>query len=408
MSEWKDSEIGRIPVCWNIGTLDDVSLFITDGAHLSPKLVKSVYYMASVKDMRYNYFDFADCKTISKEDFEALEKGKCSPKYGDILISKDGANCLDLIFVYKQNKRIVLLSSIAIARLKKGNNADFYRYFLLSPNIQEIMRNNYVSGSAIPRVILKDFKNVPVPLLPENEQTDIAFILSSLDDKIDLLHRQNATLEKLAETLFRQWFVEEAKEEWGDGTLDDIFSVKGGTTPSTSEPNYWNGTIHWTSPRDITNLNGIYLFDTERKVTELGLSKISSGLLPEGTLLMSSRAPVGVLAFSVVPVAINQGYIAILDNKGYSKEFIYLWLKINIDIIHSFSNGSTFMEISKSAFKTIQIQIPPKKILDDFQVIVKPLFDKIKSNQTQILTLKALRDTLLPKLMSGEVRVEIN
>src|SRR5690606_19237683 len=201
------------------------------------------------------------------------------------------------------------------------------------------------------------------------------------------------------------WFIEEAKEDWEEGILDDILSVKGGTTPSTNNPSFWNGNIHWTTPRDITTLNGIYLFDTERKITELGLSKISSGLLPKGTLLMSSRAPVGVLAFSEVPIAINQGYIAILDNKGYSKEFIYLWLKTYIDVVHSFSNGSTFMEISKSAFKTMQLQIPPKEVLKNFQSIIKPLFEKIKSNQTQIHTLTALRDTLLPKLMNGEIRL---
>jgi len=241
---------------------------------------------------------------------------------------------------------------------------------------------------------------------PINIQRKIAETLKSLHDKIDLLHRQNTTLEKMAETLFRQWFVEEAQEDWEEGTLNDILTVKGGTTPSTREPAYWNGSIHWTSPRDITNLNGIYLFDTERKITELGLSKISSGLLPEGTLLMSSRAPVGVLAFCEVPVAINQGYIAILDNKGYSKEFIYLWLKASIDVVHSFSNGSTFMEISKSAFKTLQLKIPPKQVVNEFQLLVEPIFNKIKSNQTQIRTLTTLRDTLLPKLMSGEVRIE--
>lgn len=266
--------------------------------------------------------------------------------------------------------------------------------------------SNMNVGSAVPSMtipILNDI-DIYVPSIPA--QTAIASILSSLDDKIDLLHRQNVTLEKMAETLFRQWFVEEAKEEWDEGTLDDILTVKGGSTPSTSEPAYWNGKIHWTSPKDITNLNGIYLFDTERKITELGLSKISSGLLPKGTLLMSSRAPVGVLAFCEVPVAINQGYIAILDNKGYSKEFIYLWLKANIDVVHSFSNGSTFMEISKTAFKTLQLQLPPKQVMTDFQLLVKPLFNKIKSNHIQIRTLTALRDTLLPKLMSGEVRVD--
>jgi len=199
----------------------------------------------------------------------------------------------------------------------KGNSEIFLFYFLKTLDFSQ-----FNTGSAVPSLNRNHIHELSVefPHLPE--QRAIASILSSLDDKIDLLHRQNATLEKMAETLFRQWFVEEAKEDWDEGTLDDILTVKGGATPSTSEPTYWNGNIHWTSPKDITNLNGIYLFDTERKITELGLSKISSGLLPKGTLLMSSRAPVGVLAFCEVPVAINQGYIAILDNKGYSKEFI--------------------------------------------------------------------------------------
>lgn len=297
-----------------------------------------------------------------------------------------------------------------VFRGKEGiSDSDFVFYLSRTDDVRShaVINLDGTSGrQRVPKACFDDLIiNVPSSIA---EQKSIASVLSSLDDKIDLLHRQNDTLENMAETLFRQWFVEEEKEEWEEGTLDDILTVKGGTTPSTKEPAYWNGSIHWTSPRDITNLNGIYLFDTERKITELGLSKISSGLLPKGTLLMSSRAPVGVLAFCEIPVAINQGYIAILDNKGYSKEFIYLWLKANIDVVHSFSNGSTFMEISKSAFKTLQLQIPPKQVLTDFQLIVKPLFQKIKSNQTQIQTLTALRDTLLPKLMSGEVRVSGN
>ncbi len=211
----------------------------------------------------------------------------------------------------------------------------------------------------------------------------------------------------MAEALFRHYFIENPKEEWKDGMLDDILSVKGGTTPSTANPDFWNGTICWSSPRDVTTLNGIYMFDTERKITEKGLSVINSGLLPKGTLLMSSRAPVGVLAFAEVELAINQGYIAILDNKGYSKEFIYLWLKTNMDSVHSFSNGSTFMEISKSAFKSLPLTIPPINLANLFQLEIKPLFDKIKYNQTQISTLSKLRNILLPRLMSGEVYTKI-
>lgn len=308
--------------------------------------------------------------------------------------------------VVKPNFSGICSTDIWVLRAKKNINQNFLFYFIANWDFVNLS-NSGEGGTRMPRADWNYLKQTRWTIPSPKEQTAIASVLSSLDDKIDLLHRQNATLEKIAETLFRQWFVEEQKEGWKEGILDDILTVKGGSTPITGEPAYWNGTIHWTSPRDITNLNGIYLFDTERKITKLGLSKISSGLLPKGTLLMSSRAPVGVLAFSEVPIAINQGYIAILDNKGYSKEFIYLWLKSNIDTVHSFSNGSTFMEISKSTFKTLQLLIPPKQTLNDFQLLIKPIFEKIKSGQSQICTLKALRDTLLPRLMNGEVTVEI-
>ncbi|MCO5230399.1 MAG: restriction endonuclease subunit S [Chitinophagales bacterium] len=306
--------------------------------------------------------------------------------------------------VWQSNFNGTVSPDVLVFRSKDCDSRYLY-YQLCNPEFTEysVLTSK---GAKMPRGDKDALKEFSISLPPLSTQTAIASVLSSLDDKIDLLHRQNATLEKMAETLFRQWFVEEAKEDWEEGTLDDILTVKGGTTPSTSEPAYWNGSIHWTSPRDITTMNGLFLFDTERKITELGLSKISSGLLPKGTLLMSSRAPVGVLAFSEVPIAINQGYIAIIDDKGFPKEFIYLWLKTNIDIVHSFSNGSTFMEISKSAFKSIQLNIPPNDILKKFQQLITPLFQKIKTNQTQIRTLIALRDTLLPKLMSGEVKVE--
>lgn len=290
----------------------------------------------------------------------------------------------------------------------KENISDTNFVFYLSrwKEVRDHAEMNFDGTSGRQRVPKQAFDDLVLTLPPLPEQKSIASILSSLDDKIDLLHRQNATLEAMAETLFRQWFMEEAKEEWEEKTLDDVLSVKGGTTPSTSNPEFWGGNIGWTSPRDITNLNGIYLFDTERKITELGLSKISSGLLPKGTLLMSSRAPVGVLAFAELPVAINQGYIAIIDDRGVSKEFLYLWLKTNMDTVESYANGSTFMEISKTSFKSLVITIPPEELRISFQLLIKPQFEKVKANLIQIKNLTSLRDTLLPKLMSGEVRVK--
>lgn len=252
------------------------------------------------------------------------------------------------------------------------------------------------------RIVEYAFNCPPLP-----EQKAIAAVLSSLDDKIDLLHRQNKTLEAMAETLFRQWFVEEADEGWEEGKLGDMITVVSGTTPKTDKPEYWNGEYHWTSPRDITNLNGLFLFDTERKITQLGLEQIGSGLLPVGSLLMSSRAPIGALAFAEIPVAINQGYAGIICDKGYSREFVYLWLKTNMDFVQSHGNGSTFQEISKSTFRELDINIPDNQTHQKFCSLVLPTFGKIRSNSVQIRTLEKLRDTLLPKLMNGEIRVKV-
>jgi len=199
--------------------------------------------------------------------------------------------------------------------------------------------------------------------------------------------------------------VEEADNSWETKKLDDIISVKGGTTPSTTESSFWDGNIYWTSPRDLTGQTSIFMFDTQRKITEKGLLQISSGLLPIGTVLLSSRAPIGYLAITEIPVAINQGYIAIICEKVVSNFYMYLWCKQNMPDIENAGNGSVFQEISKSVFKDLKVILPPKKLLLKFDQIIEPFFAKIKSNSKQIRTLTQLKENLLPKLMSGEIQI---
>ena len=394
MSEWKEVEFSKMLVDESISYG-----IVQPGAHTEINSIPII----RVNNIKNGYIKIDDVLKVEPSIEDKYKKTRL--KGGELLITVVGS-VGECAIVPDSLKGWNVARAVSVAKIKSEYDTRFIKYAFKTEDIIFQMYGN-TNDTVQPTLNLSSLKTLKFNIPDFPEQTTIASVLSSLDDKIDLLHRQNATLAKMAETLFRQWFVEEAKDGWKEGILDDILTVKGGSTPITGEPAYWNGTIHWTSPRDITNLNGIYLFDTERKITKLGLSKISSGLLPKGTLLMSSRAPVGVLAFSEVPIAINQGYIAILDNKGYSKEFIYLWLKSNIDTVHSFSNGSTFMEISKSTFKTLQLLIPPKQTLNDFQLLIKPFFEKIKSGQSQICTLKALRDTLLPRLMNGEVTVEI-
>jgi type I restriction enzyme, S subunit len=341
---------------------------------------------------------------VGDEDKSRLKKYIL--KEGDIVFSRVGSvdRC-----AYVSAKEDDWMFSGRCLRVRTNDKVDsrFLSFYFNQESFKEYIRMIAV-GATMPSINTTILSEVEIVLPPLKEQKIIAEILSGLDDKIDLLNRQNKTLEELSESMFRQWFVEEAEESWELGTIENVVSMKGGTTPSTTIPKYWDGNIHWTSPRDLSNTTSIFLFDTSRKITEEGLKQISSGLLPIGTLLLSSRAPIGYLALTEIPVAINQGYIAIICDKLVSNYFMYLWCKENMETIENAANGSVFQEISKSAFRTLPFLIPPKEKLKMFDNEVNPMFQKIKSNAKQIKTLTQLRDTLLPKLMSGEATIKEN
>lgn len=195
-------------------------------------------------------------------------------------------------------------------------------------------------------------------------------------------------------------------QAWALTTAGDVFTVTGGSTPSTANSDFWDGgDIHWTTPKDLSGRNDKILLTTERKITLSGLKKITSGLLPTETVLMSSRAPVGYLALTKIPTAINQGYIAITDTKELSPEFTLYWLDSNMDKIKSMSGGTTFAEISKKTFRGIQLIKPSIGTVESFSVIVDSYLSKITKNAEECSTLENLREYLLPKLLAGELEV---
>ena len=279
---------------------------------------------------------------------------------------------------------------------------------------------------------------VMIPLLPE--QRGIAHILGTLDDKIELNRRMNETLEAMARALFKSWFVDfdpvRAKAEgcdpglpkpiadlfpdrlvaselggipqgWVVKAIGELAAVVGGSTPSTKDPRYWNdGAHHWATPKDLSGLSVPVLLDTERCITDAGLSQISSGLLPKGTVLLSSRAPIGYLAVAEVPVAINQGFIAMKPKNDVSNIFLLLWASIAHEDIISRANGSTFLEISKANFRPITLVAPTTAVMKAFDAQVRPLYHRIVECAHESRTLAALRNALLPKLISGEIRIK--
>ena len=198
----------------------------------------------------------------------------------------------------------------------------------------------------------------------------------------------------------------EIPEGWEVSEIGREVDVVGGSTPSTKESAFWeNGDIHWATPKDLSRIQSPVLIKTERKITSAGLRKISSGLLPVGTVLMSSRAPVGYLAIAQVPLAVNQGFIAMKCAERISRGYALFWCYENMDIIKANASGTTFQEISKRNFRPLKVIVPTTGVLKVYDSIVNPLFEKITLNVHESRALAAQRDELLPKLVSGEVRV---
>jgi len=298
----------------------------------------------------------------------------------------------------------------------------------------------FASGTTHQTIYFPEAKAFHVCLPPIPEQRAIAHILGTLDDKIELNRRMNETLEALARAIFKSWFVDfdpvrakmagrkpvgmdaetaalfpdrmqdseigEIPAGWAVSTVGNEVRVVGGSTPSTSVPEYWQGgTIHWATPKDMANLRAPILLSSERRITDRGVTQIGSGVLPAGTVLLSSRAPIGYLATTEIPVAINQGFIAMICDRRLPNHYVRLWTAENLEVILARANGSTFLEISKSNFRPIPILVPPSLITAAFEAIAHPLHRRVVCAERQSATLATLRDTLLPKLLSGELRI---
>lgn len=277
----------------------------------------------------------------------------------------------------------------------KGNSEEFVYYFLLNQDFTQ-----FNTGSAVPSLNRNHLHKVDVTIPFLSEQKAIAGVLSSLDDKIDLLHRQNETLEALAETLFRQWFVEEAKEDWEEGKLGDEFDFTMGQSP----PGNTYNEEQIGSPMYQGNADFGFRFPTNRIFTTE-----PKRFAEKHDTLISVRAPVGAQNMANERCCIGRGVAAFRykrDSSFYS--YTYYKLKSLMNEIKQFNeSGTVFGSISKSDFENINVLIPEQNLILGFQHKIKPIDEKILENSNQIRTLTQLRDTLLPKLMSGEVRVEI-
>ena len=264
---------------------------------------------------------------------------------------------------------------------------DYLFWLLRTPQYREYCRAR-ATGTTNLGLAREDFLAFPAPI-PTPEQSEIVDTLGALEQNIELNRKMNETLEAMARAFFKSWFVDFdpvcAKAEgrptglpdsiaalfpdsyedselgdipagWTVEPIDNLAEAVGGSTPSTKEESFWSPEVSaWATPKDLSALKSPVLVKTERQISDSGLGQIGSGLLPGGTVLMSSRAPIGCLAIAEIPVSINQGFIAMKPREKVSNLFLLYWAEYAQEVIKSRANGSTFLEISKSNFRQIEL-----------------------------------------------------
>ncbi|RGC25084.1 restriction endonuclease subunit S [Absiella sp. AM54-8XD] len=388
---------------WNHSTINDVCVLVTDGSHSSPKSVNDGKYMVSVKDFTDYGFDFASCRMISNDDYETLKRNGCVPQIDDILIGKDGARFFEDIIIYRQREKPALLSSIAILRCDKSKILpDFLYYVLRTPSFRQDVKDKYGSGSAIPRIILKDFKRMMVSYPSLEKQQAIISVLTAIDSKIQANTEINDNLYAQAKAIFDNHFIniDAIPAGWRKGNLLDI-------------ANYLNG-LAMQKFRPQGNEIGLPVL----KIKELrqGSCDDSSELcslrikpeyiIHDGDVIFSWSGSLLVDIWCGGTCGLNQHLFKVTSDI-YDKWFYYLWTAHHLArfIAIAADKATTMGHIKREELAKAEVLIPCEEDYTSLTSIMQPIFELIISNRIEARKLAALRDELLPKLMSGEIDV---
>jgi type I restriction enzyme S subunit len=402
--------------------------------------------------LRAAYLQDSGFVADTPERFRELDRSKFGDKVarlGDVVVTTKGNSTGRIGVIRSAQAGAVYSPHLSYWRSLDHGSLDqqFLYYWSQSQEFRLQLRGMAYSTDMAPYFSLRDQNRLRITLLGVEQQRAIGQILGALDDKIELNRRMNATLEAMAQAIFRDWFVDFGPtrrkldgttdpvailgglvqdptraaeltamfpaafanglpEGWEERPIGEMSEIVGGSTPSTQCTEYWkNGVHHWATPKDLSQNSGLYLFKTERCITAQGLANISSGLSPARSVLLSSRAPIGYLAIADAPMAVNQGFIVMRPSPLFPPEFAFLWCREKMELIKANANGSTFQEISKRNFRPLGVIAPPRGVMQAFAALAGDVFGLIRNNELQNRTLAATRDLLLPKLMSGEIRL---
>ena len=276
---------------------------------------------------------------------------------------------------------------------------------LRSREIQQQIYNTNV-GDVIPHFKKQFLNQLLIPIPERSIQESIGDLYYVLSLKAERNKKINDNLEQQAQSYFQELFVDNADPEWTTGTISDLGTVVGGSTPSKAKPEYYTESgIAWITPKDLSINKSKFVSHGENDITELGLKNSSAAIMPEGTVLFSSRAPIGYIAIAAGEVTTNQGFKSVVPKPEIGTPFVYFFLKNTLPVIEGMASGSTFKEVSGSTMKNVPAVIPDAETLAKFSDFCAPIFAQQRILEEQNQSLATLRDNLLPKLMSGEIDV---
>lgn len=339
---------------------------------------------------------------VSHQDKQRLNKYVLQE--GDIVFSRVGSvdRCS---FVSKEYSGWMF--SGRCLRVRPNDEIDpqyLYYYFTLKATKQFV--RGIATGATMPSINTRFMGEVPIAYPSKEIQHKIAGILSEIDDKIQVNRNINENLEQQAESYFYYQFIANMDPSWQVGTISDLGTIIGGGTPSKTKAEYYtdNG-IAWITPKDLSVDKSKFIAHGAYDITELGLRNSSATIMPAGTVLFSSRAPIGYIAIADGEVSTNQGFKSVIPFNNVGTAFVYYFLKNALPSIKNMASGSTFKEISGSAMRTIPACLPDSDSLREFSAFCEPLFQQQRTLEAESRSLVAIRDSLLPRLMSGDLDV---
>lgn len=326
---------------------------------------------------------------------------------GDVILAMDRpivGDGLKYAWVTEGDLPCLLVQRVCRIRGLPGKAlTDYLRYVLASPAFTDHI-HRITTGANIPHISGKDIAafNFSLPTLVEQE--NIVRAMEAFDSLIKNGERQIALLEDSANLIYREFVIAHAHESQST-FFHEQAELVGGGTPSTDRPDYWDGEILWVTPTDITRNTGLVLLDTQRKISESGLENCNARLLPPRSILMTSRASIGYFALCDEPICTNQGFISLVPYQEEARYFMLFNLMSRKEEIESLASGATFKEISKKTFRNLQLQLPDQNALKNFHATIEPIIDQFLVLKRQLRTLRQARDLLLPRLISGQLRL---